>query len=383
MFDSSRLELSKEAVRHNIQFLQTHIAPHAEVSSVVKGNAYGHGLHIYPRLAFEAGVRHFSVFSASEAYELRQILPTETRIMIMGDVSDEALEWVITEHIEFFVFTKERLLKTIEIAKKIERKAFIHLEFETGMNRTGFSVQELTEITQWILEHASCLHVKGFCTHFAGAESMQNWERIQHQKARFYASMEQVQSQSLHADEVHTCCSAASVRLPDMHHDLVRIGIMQYGFWSSPEVFSEFASKHEIHNDPLQRVIRWTSRVMSTKWVEEGEFIGYGSTYLAQKRTPIAIVPIGYSHGFSRSLSNQGRAILHGKRVAVIGIVNMNCLALDISDVAETVETGDEVVLIGRQGDMEVSVASFGELSEQLNYELLTRLPVDIPRVAV
>jgi alanine racemase len=383
MFDSSHIELSSEAVKKNIHFLRSKIAPNSELSSVVKGNAYGHGLQTYPQLAFEAGVRHFSVFSASEAYELRQLLPTETRVMIMGDVSDEALEWVITEHIEFFVFTQERLIKTIEIAKKVERIAFIHLEFETGMNRTGFSEQELTEISQLILEYASYLHVKGFCTHFAGAESMQNWERIQHQKERFDVAVKKMHHQALYAEEMHTCCSAASVRLPEMHHDLVRIGIMQYGFWSSPEVFSEYATKNEIHNDPLRRVIRWTSRVMSTKWVEEGEFIGYGSTYLAQKRTPIAIVPIGYAHGFSRSLSNHGRAILHGKRVAVIGIVNMNCLALDISDVDETVEAGDEVVLIGRQGDIEVSVASFGELSEQLNYELLTRLPVDIPRVAV
>ncbi len=110
-----------------------------------------------------------------------------------------------------------------------------------------------------------------------------------------------------------------------------------------------------------------------------GEFIGYGTTYLALDKMRIGMVPIGYAHGFSRSLSNQGRVLVKGQRVAVVGMVNMNIMTIDITKVPD-VKKGDEVVIIGEQGDLSISVASFSEMSNQLNYELLTRLPDSIPR---
>ena len=161
---------------------------------------------------------------------------------------------------------------------------------------------------------------------------------------------------------------------------MVRIGIMQYGFWPSDETLINYLSKKEEKVDPLQRVISWKSKVMSTKEVNTGEFIGYGTTYLAHKKMKIATIPVGYAHGFSRSLSNQGRVLIKGKRVGVVGIVNMNLMTVDVTDIPE-IQKGDEVVLIGKQGDLAISVASFSELSNQLNYELLTRLPYKIPRI--
>ena len=121
---------------------------------------------------------------------------------------------------------------------------------------------------------------------------------------------------------------------------------------------------------------------MSVKNVKQGEYVGYGTSFLATSDLKVASVPVGYSHGFSRSLSNQGRALVRGQRVSVIGIVNMNVMMLDVSQL-DHVEKGDEVVLIGKQGDMSISVSSFSDYSDQLNYELLTRLPHDIPRFIV
>ena len=118
------------------------------------------------------------------------------------------------------------------------------------------------------------------------------------------------------------------------------------------------------------------------KEIKTGEFIGYGTTYLAQEDKKIATIPIGYSHGFSRNLSNVGRVLVHGRRVGVIGIVNMNLMTIDVSSI-ENVKKGDEVVLIGNQGDLEISVASFSELSAQINYETLAQLPMNIPRIIV
>jgi alanine racemase len=118
---------------------------------------------------------------------------------------------------------------------------------------------------------------------------------------------------------------------------------------------------------------------MDVKNVKAGEFIGYGTSFLAQQDMKVATVPVGYFHGFSRSLSNRGRVLIKGERINVVGMVNMNALIVDVT-LIDGVNKGDEVVLIGKQGDLEISVSAFGEMSVQLNYELLTRLPADIPR---
>ena len=166
---------------------------------------------------------------------------------------------------------------------------------------------------------------------------------------------------------------------PETRMDMVRIGIMQYGLWSSPEVFVNYLSTKKNKTDPLKRVITWKSNVMSVKKVNIGDFIGYGTSFLAERNMKIAVIPIGYSHGYSRSLSNQGRVLINGQRCIVVGSVNMNMMTVDVTDVA-AVKKDDEVVLIGSQEELTVSVASFSDFSNQLNYELLTRIAKTIPR---
>ena len=381
-FHTSTLEISKSALQHNISFLKEMYGDHIIFSSVVKGNAYGHGIELFVPLAEACGVRHFSVFSTNEAQRVKAASKhPETTILIMGSLGhEEEMRWVIEHKIEFFAFEMERLLLAAAIGKELQQEAFVHIEIETGMNRTGFQESELPAVSS-LLKSSDFLRFRGLCTHFAGAESIANHVRIHDQKQKYQEIDEWFTQQGLVPDLRHTCCSAASIRLPEMRLDLVRIGILQYGFWPSPEVHIELFGKHG-KEWPLKRIIRWKSWVMSIKEVKTGEFIGYGTTFLAQSNMKIAIVPVGYSHGFSRSLSNQGRALINNHRVGVISIVNMNCIALDITEL-EHVAIGDEAILIGKQGDHEVSVASFGELSDQLNYELLTRLPQDIPRVIV
>ena len=182
--------------------------------------------------------------------------------------------------------------------------------------------------------------------------------------------------------QIHTACSAAALRYPKSQMDMVRLGIVQYGFFPNKEIYIEYLTKKKITEDPLRRLISWKSKVMDVKTVKAGEFVGYGTSYLANSNLKIATIPVGYSHGFSRSLSNQGRVLIHGQRVSVIGIVNMNMITVDVTKI-EHVKKGDEVVLIGKQGDLEISVSSFSEFSDQVNYELLTRLPQKIPRFIV
>lgn len=385
MYHTSSIEISKTALQNNLSFLQSIIGPHSKFSSVVKGNAYGHGITQYVPLAEECGVRHFSVFSANEAFETLQVSNTNAEIMILGMIDNQQLEWAVEHDIQFYVFEINRLDEAIKAAKKVGKKARIHLEVETGMNRTGFTLEELEQAVPTLKKNSQWLEIEGFCTHYAGAESIANHVRVKNQMKTYERLKNWILDAGITPNSFHTACSAAAMRYPESRLDMVRIGILQYGFWPSRETFIQYITDKGGDNiGPfIHRLITWKSKVMSTKSVKMGEFIGYGTTYLAQHDMQIALVPVGYSHGFSRSLSNTGRALIRGQRVSVIGLVNMNALALDITGLSTSIEKGDEVVLIGKQDDLEISVSSFSELSDQLNYELLTRLPHDIPRIIV
>lgn len=382
MFETSHINLKKAALKNNLSFIQNLIGEDCKMSSVVKGKAYGHGIEEYVVMAEECGVNHFSVYSTDEAQRVFNVKNTNTSIMIMGSVDDDGLAWAIDNDIEVWVFDEERLNKALQLAENLRKKAKLHIEIETGMYRTGFENGEIKNVIQTLqgnLEHHTLV---GICTHFASAESISNYYRIKEQIKRFKRVLKQFEKATLHPVYRHACCSAALLRFPEMRMDMVRVGILQYGFWPSTETFIDYTQKNKTMDEPLHRIISWKSHVMSVKHVKTGEYIGYGTSYLAQSDTKIGIVPVGYGHGFARSLSNQGRALINGIRMAVIGTVNMNSLAVDLSEV-ESVKKGDSVTLIGRDGELDVSVASFSEATNQLNYELLTRLPMHIPRIVV
>jgi alanine racemase len=164
--------------------------------------------------------------------------------------------------------------------------------------------------------------------------------------------------------------------------DMVRMGIAQYGFWPSQETFIHQFKKYQAKGSDLRRVISWKSNIMTIKDVDPGDFVGYGTSYMANKRLKVAIVPVGYTNGFSRSLSNTGRVLIRGKRVSVIGTVTMNTMSVNVTDIPN-VQPGDEVVIIGKQKRLTISIASFCEMSDQLNYQILARLPENIPRIVV
>ena len=377
---TSSIFISKSALENNFNFLRNRFGDDVVISSVIKGNAYGHGIKEYVPLAEACGINHFSVFSADEAYSVFEVANNNPTIMIMGEVSRADLTWVIKNDIQFFVFELSRLDAAVDIAKQLEKKAKIHIEVETGLNRTGFDEKELIILVDRIKENEAYLEIEGICTHYAGAESVANYVRVKTQFNRFNKHYKWLVKNGINPKLRHTACSAAAISYPKTCMDMVRIGILQYGFWPSRETFIEYISKSKSSDrqDPLKRVISWKSKVMSVKSVKTGEFIGYGTSFLAQQDMKIASVPVGYSHGYSRALSNVGRALINNVRVGVIGVVNMNMMMLDITEV--DVEIGDEVVLIGSINGLDISVASFGELSNQLNYELLTRLPDRIPR---
>lgn len=380
--NSSYIEISQSSYQQNLQFLRKVAGKHAEVSLVVKGNAYGHGIEVMVPLACEQGFSHFSVFNYEEALRVKNVAKEDSDVMIMGFFAKEDTENVIQRELSFFVFDMERLDEAVNASERVGKKARIHLEFDTGMNRTGFSPKKATELIEYVKKHEKYLSLEGVCSHLAGAESIGNYVRIKRQVKHYNRILNEFDAKGLTPKFKHLACSAAAIRYPSLRYDMLRLGILQYGFWPSREVFIEYLNKRKRKIDPLQRTLSWKTQVMTKQSVKGGEYVGYGTSYLANQEMQLAILPIGYGHGFSRLLSNQGRVILNNNRTNVVGMVNMNAITVDITNIPN-INIGDEAILIGSSADTEISVSSFGEMSTQMNYELLTRLPLDIPRKIV
>lgn len=309
MFHTSYIELSEGAIKNNIDFIHNQLGEAVTFSSVVKRNAYGHGIKHYCPLAHKYGIRHFSVFNTEEALKVTKALPNhEYILLIMGYIENEALAWAIENGIHFYVFELDRLDAVIQIAKKLEMKANIHIEMETGMNRTGFEIKMMDTVLSKVKKNLRYINLQGICTHLAGAEDISNHERITDQQTLFKAIQKKIKKLEWVNPKWHIASSSASIRYPNTQLDMSRIGILQYGFFPTKEILAHYLEKDKMNINSLQRIITWKTRVMDIKTVEE-------------------------------------------------------------------------VVLIGNQEDNEIAVSSFSDFSQQINYELLTRLPQDIPRI--
>lgn len=378
------IELSGAALRNNLRVLRRKIGRGPHFYSVVKGNAYGHSLHCYVPLAERCGVRRFAVFNAAEAADVLASRTRRSDILIMGHIDDHDLRWAVAHGIAFYVFDLGRLDAALAAARKVGRPARVHLEVETGLNRTGLSRASLRRAAARLVKHADDLRPEGLCTHFAGAESFANYYRIRSQIEVFTDLSELITELGVAGTLRHAACSAVVFNYPECIFDLVRVGIAQYGYWPSQEtrLHHQKGDARPRRSPILQRVLTWKSRVMNLKTVPVGQFVGYGNSYQATRKLRLAAIPVGYYHGFARDQSNLGHVLISGSRCPVVGVVNMNMLTVDASDLPR-VELGDEVVLIGRQGDQEITVGSFGERTNDLNYEVLVRLPTEVPRVVV
>lgn len=382
MFESSVIHISRSALDTNLQFLRKCIGKDVRYCSVVKGNAYGHGLPQFAKMAMDLDVDYFGVYSADEAYRLLSSLDAKPDVFIMGMVDDEAVQWAVDNRVEMCMFDMQRLEVALEASLQSGKKAIVHIEVETGMNRTGFAIEQLHDLGIWLQRHTGNFLLKGICTHFSGAESMANDFRVQSQIVAFEKAKEIMKAQGLQFEYHHAACSAAMMNYPQTMGNMVRIGIMQYGFWPNQETFIRYAGVKDKQKKMIKRIIRWSSQIMSMKEVKKGNFVSYGTSFLAYRDMTIAMVPVGYSHGYSRNLSNHGKVLVKGTEANIIGIINMNALCIDVTGI-KGLQKGDEVVLIGAQNKKTISVSSFSEMSQQLNYELLTRLPLDIPRTIV
>ncbi|SNR80556.1 alanine racemase [Lutibacter flavus] len=377
---SSVIQISKSALKNNIDLIKSLIDKSVTLSSVVKGNAYGHSITEMVPLLQELNVNHFSVYSSFEAKQVFKVAKNDFTVLIMGDINSNDEDWIIDNAIEFFVFNLARLKQMLSKAKRKRKILTIHIEIETGMNRTGFNQKDWVQIIQLVHANKDFIKVKGLCTHFAGAESLNNYVRVKHQQKVFNKAIKYFKSQEIIPQQIHCSCSAAVLAFPTKNYDMVRVGILQYGLWPSREAFIKYISKHNMNTNPLKPVLSWKSYIMDIKYVSKGEYIGYGSSYLAENETIVASIPIGYGYGYSRSLSNLGRVIINNNRYSVIGTINMNMFLVDITS-SDSITIKDEVILIGSSTDLDIPLSSFCNQTDQLNYEVLSRIDKDIPRI--
>jgi len=382
----SHILLDKSALSRNIRFLRG-LCGEAVFSSVVKGNAYGHGIESFVPLAEDCGVRHFSAFSAREAERVYRSMTADSHVMIMGFVEDGDLEWAVRKGISFYVFTVERLVAALRAARSAGRPALVHLELETGMHRLGLERDELDTVIRLVLGNPEQVTVAGVSTHLAGAESVANYVRVSDQLTRFGELCGRLREAGVSFRVRHAASSAGLLMYPESALDLVRVGIAQYGLWPTMEVKMHYLLSRQRQSvrqvrDPLHRVLTWRSCIMSVKDVAAGKFVGYGTAYQTTRRERIASIPTGYYDGFPRLLSNRGHVLVRGRRAPVLGTVNMSMMLVDVTHIPD-VGPGDEVIIIGKQGRRTVSVASFSDFSDVMNYEALVRLPSDLPRVVL
>ena len=372
------IEIDRTCLRANVRALRSTFGG-ARLCMVVKGNAYGHSYGAVVPTAEEEGVRDFAVFSAREAAGFLAASDGNSRLMVMGPPEPDNLPWMIEHGLQPWISHNKAWQEVRGAVHAAGTPLRVHLEVETGMHRTGVAPDRALEIAQEI-EDDEHITLAGVCSHLAGRESPENDPRTAAQKRRFDDFLGRLADAGIQPETTHLASSAAALMDPQCRYDMVRVGIATYGLWPSRHVMTHVAAQHP--ELVLRNVLTWKSRVVALRRVKDGEFVGYGRAYEAEGDTTVAIVGVGYADGFARALSNQGHVLIRGKRAAIVGTVNMNMIQCHVTHIPDT-EIGDEVVIIGRQGDRDISVSSFSDFNNVVNYELMARLSSEIPRVVM
>ncbi|MCJ7579184.1 MAG: alanine racemase [Candidatus Aminicenantes bacterium] len=372
------IELSEDAYVSNFEFFRRIIPKETELAVVVKANAYGHGLKEIAEIARKNGVRSYCVHTLDEALLLRK-WEQDNDILIMGPVPHGRLSDVINNNFRLVVYTPDILDGLNRTALDLGKSVRIHLKLETGTYRQGMNPEDV-ELFLEKIKRTSRIILEGVYTHFANIEDTTDHSYAQSQLQCFKDMTAHIQRGYPHIKK-HAACSAAALLFSETHFDIVRIGLSMYGLWPSRETFVSYKINHAKNSEDILRpILSWKARVGQVKNVPAHKFIGYGCSYQTTRKTRIAVLPIGYADGFSRSLSNQAFILLHGRRAPVRGRICMNLTMVDITDIPD-VKPGDEAVLIGKQGKESISVELLASLAGTINYEFLTHLNGQIPRI--
>jgi alanine racemase len=367
------LEVSLGALRHNAALLRGLVGAR-RTAFVLKGNAYGHGLAAVAQAVAPYASR-LCVYRLEEAIALREAgiaLP----ILILGPVPPEGLEEALAAKAELALWsTGEFARRLCKAAHNRQCAAEVHVKVNTDLNRLGFEPHELVDAAQEFLRLPE-LSVAGIFSHLASAEELDAGYTM-HQLATFERALAGVkpllERREIHA-LVHIAASAAAMLWPQTRLDMARFGIALYGLMPSPQTSAALATPLD-----LRPALSYRSQIVATRTIAAGASVGYGGSFHAPLDMRIGVVPTGYADGVPRALSNRGAFIVDGALCPIVGRVAMNMTEIDLTQ-APKAHVGSTVTLIGGEAGAAVTADDWALWSETINYEIVTRLPAELPR---
>lgn len=361
-------EIDLKRFAQNFREIGHFIDPTIQILQVVKADAYGHGAFEIAKIAIANGAAMLGVANVDEALHLYRH-GIRTPILLMGPATQAEipmiLEYNLIPSISDIAFARQ----LSQLAIKNQQTCPIHLEVDTGMGRAGIpfsqAVEDIVEINQ--LSH---LQLTGIFSHFPASE-IPNDPFCYQQIGRFKNILDQLCQKQITFQHIHMANSGGVVFYPEAYFNMVRTGLLTYGQYPGPALTSKII---------VQPVMAFKTQVVQIKTIPAGETISYGRTFSAEKEMQIAVLPIGYGDGYTLQLSNLGEVLIRGMRAKIVGRVTMDLTLVDVSHIP-SVQVGDEVVLIGQQGDAEITCDDVAEQVNSINYEVLCAVGRRAPRV--
>lgn len=359
------LEINLEAIKQNVNLVRDWVS--CPIMGVVKGDAYGHGAVEVGRTLLNEGIDWLAVATAAEALELKEKLDFESqitkRLLILSPVPSQALKELIEKNVDLTVSMQSHLKDIINVAKKLGKIARIHLKIDSGMHRLGFQPQDLGGILDEI-KNQSQLHLVSIYSHLARAGD-QSTSQFQHEN--FSSCLAHFKEKISPGVFFHLANSEAARKFSFSQYDMVRIGLYLYGL--EPKSAST----------DLKPALSLKAKINHITPVAQGEGAGYDWTFRAQRQTLLASIPVGYADGVPRHLSNKMSGLLRGKLIKQVGIISMDQMLFDVSEI-ESAKPGDEIVLISDERP-ELSLAHWSNLTDTITYELACALALRLPRI--
>lgn len=357
----NKIEIDLNAITHNMGIFRKLIYPETKIIGVVKSNAYGHGLVETARVVWTSGADMLAVERVREAVALR-LAKIKAPILVMGYVEPDDYHKIIDFDLILSITDFENAYRLSREARKQNLWARVDIEIDTGMNRWGVAAYDFTQTFQRILdlEHTK---IVGIHSHFAAPlDRKYSKEQIKiMQNALFTLQQGRIPIPMVHMASTNAILSDLETQL-----DAIRIGVGIFGYCDLKEDFG------------LKPALEYKTTIAYIRRVAKGESIGYARTYIANQPKKIAILPIGYADGYPCALSNKAKVLIGGKKAAVVGQICMGATMVDVTGIDCAI--GDEVVLIGASGDDKVYADDLAKLAETSDYEILSRLPIEITR---
>jgi alanine racemase len=377
------LETDLSAISRNAAALKSLLAPKASLMAVVKSNAYGHGMVESAVAALKGGADWLAVDELAEALELRSE-GIKAPVLVLGFTLPELYAHAAAKGVSVTISSLETLqgLAKAKAAAKGKRLK-VHLKLDTGLHRQGIPEAQVQQAVRLAASEGFAANavLEGAYTHFAAMEdpAYESYSRMQAES--FRSAVEQLKAKGF-SPITHASASSGLLFSQDFHFDMARAGIALYGLWPSPEI--EAYMRRADPELALVPALSWKTVIGEVKLVPKGSRIGYDLTFEAARDSRIAVMPVGYWHGFPRSLSNAGEVLVGGRRAKVLGRVSMDMAVIDVTDVPSA-KQGDQVVILGSQANGKssdrISAEDIASRAGTINYEIVTRINPLIPRI--